>query len=114
MTFTEAVRSGLMKYAVFTGRASRSAYWYFALFNLLVSVIAQAIDGGIGIMLVSPIVSLGLLLPAIGLGVRRLHDIGEPGRLMVAAIPIVGWIYLLYLFTKPSGGPNEYDVPAAM
>lgn len=113
MTFTEAVRSGLTNYAVFTGRASRSAYWYFALFQILVGAIARAVDGGIGITLVSPLASLALLLPALGVGVRRLHDIGKSWKwMLLILIPILGWIYLIYLMIQPSDGPNAYGSPA--
>ncbi|TAJ19672.1 MAG: DUF805 domain-containing protein [Dehalococcoidia bacterium] len=113
MTFTEAVRSGLTNYAVFTGRASRSAYWYFVLFQILVSTIASAIDGGLGMQLVAPLASLGLLLPSLGVGVRRLHDIGKSWKwMLLILIPILGWIYLVYLMIQPSEGANAYGSPA--
>ncbi len=113
MTFTEAVRSGLTNYAVFTGRAGRSAYWYFVLFQILVSAIASAIDGGLGVQLVAPLASLGLLLPSLGLGVRRLHDIGKSWKwMLLILIPVLGWIYLVYLMIQPSDGPNAYGAPA--
>lgn len=113
MTFTEAVRSGLTNYAVFTGRASRSAYWYFVLFQILVSTIASAIDGGLGMQLVAPLASLGLLLPSLGVGVRRLHDIGKSWKwILLILIPVLGWIYLFYLMIQPSEGPNAYGSPA--
>lgn len=114
MTFTEAVRSGLMNYAVFNGRASRSAYWYFVLFEVLVSAVARAVDGGLGVMLVAPLVSLGLLLPVLGLGVRRLHDIGKSWKwILLVLIPVLGWIYLIYLYIQPSeAAANAYGAPA--
>ncbi len=114
MTFTEAARSGLMKYAVFTGRASRSEFWYFVLAAAIVGAIANVVDSALGVMLVAPLLSLGLLLPELGLGVRRLHDIGKSWKwILLGLIPVLGWIYLIYLYIQPSGGPNEFDAAAA-
>ena len=114
MTFTEAVRSGLTKYAVFTGRASRPEFWYFALFGILVSIVTNILDSAVGMMLFSPLESLGLLLPNLGVSVRRLHDIGKSWKwILLIFIPVLGWIYLIYLYIQPSGGPNEFDAAAA-
>lgn len=117
MMFTEAVRSGLTKYAVFTGRAGRPEFWYFALFGILVSIVTNILDSVVGMMLFSPLASLGLLLPNLGVSVRRLHDIGKSWKwILLIFIPVLGWIYLIYLYIlyiQPSGGPNEFDAAAA-
>ncbi|RLT38066.1 MAG: DUF805 domain-containing protein [Chloroflexi bacterium] len=114
MTFREAARSGLTKYAVFTGRAGRSEFWYFVLFGALVGVVANVVDNIVGMMLFSSLTNLALLLPNIGISVRRLHDIGKSWKwFLLIFIPILGWIYLIYLYIQPSGGPNEFDTPAA-
>ena len=114
MMFTEAVRSGLTKYAVFTGRAGRPEFWYFALFGILVSIVTNILDNVVGMMLFSPLASLGLLLPNLGVSVRRLHDIGKSWKwILLIFIPVLGWIYLIYLYIQPSGGPNEFDAAAA-
>ena len=114
MMFTEAVRSGLTKYAVFTGRAGRPEFWYFALFGILVSIVTNILDSAVGMMLFSPLASLGLLLPNLGVSVRRLHDIGKSWKwILLIFIPVLGWIYLIYLYIQPSGGPNEFDAAAA-
>ena len=60
----------------------------------------------------SGIVSLALLLPGLGLCVRRLHDVGKNGWfLLLALLPIIGWIILLIWYVKPSEPmPNQYGV----
>jgi uncharacterized membrane protein YhaH (DUF805 family) len=85
MGFGEAIATCFKKYAVFSGRAQRSEYWWFYLFTILISIPAAIIDGVIfgfenadsgpaGI-----IVSLALLLPSLSAMVRRMHDTGRSG-----------------------------------
>jgi uncharacterized membrane protein YhaH (DUF805 family) len=80
----------LTKYVDGKGRASRSEYWYFALFSFIVNI-ATAGVGGI------------FLLPAsITVGVRRLHDIGKSAWVLLwVFVPIVGSFLLLYYLVKP-------------
>jgi uncharacterized membrane protein YhaH (DUF805 family) len=92
----------LVKYAKFNGRASRSEYWWFELFNLLVLVIAvipmalvdhqreNSLWSAIGIA-VFGVALLALLLPNIAVGVRRLHDLGHSGWwYLTLIVPYVG------------------------
>jgi uncharacterized membrane protein YhaH (DUF805 family) len=116
MSFQDAVRTCLtQKYADFSGRARRSEYWWFFLFNALVGLVASVIDSilgtryGSGTGLVQTIVQLALLIPGIAVGARRLHDTGRSGWwLLIGLIPIVGWIVLLVFFVQDSQGENEY------
>ncbi len=93
MTFTQAVRSVLSKYATFSGRAPRSEYWWFYLFTILVSVATSIVDAVLGaafdneIGIVSTIASLALLLPSLAVTARRLHDTGRTGWWML--FPVV-------------------------
>lgn len=100
------VKSVITKnYVNFQGRATRAEFWYFFLFNFVVSFILGLL-GRAGSTL-SSIWSLAILLPQLGLGVRRLHDIGKNGWLMLLSlIPIVGWIILIVWWAK-EGDPNE-------
>ena len=117
MDFMTAVRTCLSKYVDFSGRARRSEYWYFALFNFLVGVVARILDAILGTGydasnggLINTLASLALLLPSIAVGVRRLHDTGRSGwwMLLVFAI-IIGWIILLVWFcTDSKPGANEH------
>jgi len=84
MSFTESIRSGLGQYATFSGRASRSEFWWFTLFMVLASIVAEIVDRGLlgfdgDFTPVGYAVSLGLLLPSLAVTVRRLHDIGRTG-----------------------------------
>jgi len=86
MSFGDAIRACFGKYAVFSGRARRSEYWYFVLFGLLVSMVtntADAIITGVSSSAVptpiSSIASLALMLPQLSANVRRLHDTNRSG-----------------------------------
>ena len=116
MSFQDAVRTVFSKYVDFSGRARRAEYWWFALFNVIVLAILSAIQaalfhspmGNVGIL--TGIYQLGTLLPSLGVGVRRLHDVGRSGWWwLIAFIPIVGLLVLLYwAVSKGTDGPNEY------
>lgn len=111
MNFQEAVKVCLtQKYVAFEGRATRPEFWWFFLFQLIVIVVASAIHG-----ILYYVAMLGLLLPAIGVGMRRLHDTGKSGWwMLLGLIPLVGLV-LLYFFAQPGNeGANAYgDAPKA-
>lgn len=112
MNFIDAVKTCLLeKYVNFNGRARRSEYWYFCLFQVIVvwSVMGICLAIG-GIEWIANILSLAFFLPALGVSVRRLHDVGKSGWwYLIAFVPLVGGIYLLYLSCKDSEyGENEY------
>ncbi|WP_341907464.1 DUF805 domain-containing protein [Polaromonas sp. YR568] len=105
MNFGQAISTCLSKYAGFTGRASRSEFWWFFLFQILVSI-AAAMLGDI----VSGLVNLALLLPALAVGTRRLHDIGRSGWWQLIALTVIGLLVLIYWWVQPTAdGSNEYD-----
>ena len=111
----------LKKYAVFKGRAGRKEYWYFVLFNFIIGFVLGFIEGLVGITTVmyfpvlGLIYTLAILLPGLGVTVRRLHDTGRSGWwLFISFIPLIGPIILL-IFTVDSSqeGPNQYGSPPA-
>lgn len=118
MNFQQAVVTALQQYAVFTGRASRSEYWYFVLFNFIVSMVLGAIGAGIAslagtaawISVLSWIWSLAMLVPSLAISVRRMHDIGKGGGwIFISLIPLVGAIWFIVLCCQPSeAGPNRF------
>ena len=110
MTFVEAIKDGFGKYVTFSGRSSRSAYWYWVLFAFIVAVVATIIDVAIGSRIVSLITTLALLLPGLAVGIRRLHDIGRSGWwLLISLIPLVGLLILMAFALKDGDpGPNAY------
>ena len=93
----------LQNYASFSGRARRSEYWYFFLFNLLIGIGLAVFGGLLGSELLSDIYSLAVLLPGIAVAVRRMHDVGKSG--WYALIPIYN---LVLACTEGDSGDNEY------
>ena len=116
MDFMTAVRTCLSKYVDFSGRARRSEYWYFALFNFLVGIVTSVLDAILGTGydnstggLVNTVGSLALLLPSLAVGVRRLHDTDRSGWwILIGLIPIIGWILLIVWFCTDSKDDNQY------
>ena len=108
--FMDAVRSCFSKYATFSGRATRPEYWYFVLFNWLVSVVLAVIDTQILGFDGSPlggIYSLAVLLPSIAVLVRRLHDADRTGWwALLYLVPVIGWIVLI-IFCCLRGTPGR-------
>jgi uncharacterized membrane protein YhaH (DUF805 family) len=128
MEFTEAVRSVYSKYATFSGRSCRSEYWWWALFSIIASIGIGALESALGLGQgsvmhggggmeasysggpLSIIWSLANLIPAIAVGVRRLHDTDRSGWwLLIGVIPLIGAIVLIVWFaTKGTTGPNRF------
>lgn len=116
-TFTEAVKGGFNNYVNFKGRATRSEYWWWVLFQIIVLaipytlLIGEAASGqaGIGTALYY-LIALALFLPSLGLSFRRLHDTNRSAWwLLISLIPLVGGIILLvWVILKGTDGPNKY------
>lgn len=113
MSFTEAIKSVFSKYVGFSGRARRAEYWYFVLFNVVVSLVLGFIDRnvfGADINILTSIWSIGVLLPSLAVTFRRLHDVGKSGwYYLFILIPLVGPILLIvWLATDSKPGDNQY------
>ena len=107
----------LKKYTVFTGRARRKEYWFFVLFNIIISVALAIVDyvtgtynSTMGMGLLGGLYTLAVLLPAIAVSIRRLHDTGRSGWwLLIALVPVVGGIVLLvFMVLDSQPGDNAY------
>ena len=106
----------LKKYAVFSGRARRKEFWYFVLFNFLISLGLGIVDGiinsitGASIGVLGLLYSLAVLVPSLAVGARRLQDTGRSGLwLLLGLIPIVGPIILIVFWIGDSEpGTNQY------
>lgn len=107
----------LKKYAVFEGRAGRKEYWFFILFNILISMALGYVDwltGNInpetGLGILSGIYALGVMIPGMAVSVRRLHDTGRSGWwLLITFVPVIGAIVFLYFMVLDSNPEtNEY------
>jgi uncharacterized membrane protein YhaH (DUF805 family) len=111
MSFTDAVRTCLTaKYATFSGRARRSEYWWFGLFEILALVVLSLIGLVIKFPYLGSLAMLAFLAPSLGVSVRRMHDIGKSGWwLLIGLVPFVGGIILLVFTVMDSKpGPNQY------
>jgi len=93
-------------YFDFEGVTARKPFWMFVLFNFLISLGLTIVLTIIHLRPLSSLYSLAVLLPGLGIAVRRMHDIGKSGWwVAVALIPILGWIYVIYLYCQPSSTP---------
>ena len=126
MQFLEAIETCVVKkYCDFSGRASRSEFWWFTLGTIIVSYVWQFImslligsavtfntDGTFhfeAIQLLGYIPSLALMLPSIAVTVRRLHDVGKSGWwYLLIFVCCIGGLYILFLNIQDSEGDNEY------
>jgi len=107
----------LKKYAVFQGRASRSEFWFFALFNFIAVILLAMLSGltgtfnpEYGIGLFDGLYTLAVFVPNLAVSVRRLHDTGRAGWwLLLLLIPLLGALALLVMFVLNSNpDDNEY------
>ncbi|KGE52937.1 DUF805 domain-containing protein [Xanthomonas axonopodis pv. vasculorum] len=115
----------LKRYADFNGRSRRKAYWTFALMQFLVlfvfgslfaiAAVAMGNENGPGalawlICAVMVIVCLALIVPAIAVTVRRLHDQDKSGWFsLISLVPYVGaFVLLVFMCIEGTPGPNQY------
>ena len=106
------------KYLLFDGRARRKEFWMFTLFNLIVSIVLNILAQilfkipAIGVLFgfIPLLYSLAILLPSVGLGIRRLHDTDRSGWwLLIGLIPIVGLIVLIvFAIQEGTKGDNQF------
>ena len=91
------------KYALFNGRARRAEYWYFTLFNVIISFVLGFLAGMIKMPWIASIYSIAVLIPGIAVAICRMHDVGKSGWFIL--IPIYN---LILAVTEGQRGPNEY------
>ncbi|CUH59687.1 DUF805 domain-containing protein [Thalassobacter stenotrophicus] len=105
MDFVTAVKTCLTKYADFQGRARRSEYWWFFLFNIGIGLVTALISDGLNVLW-----SLAMLLPSLAVGVRRLHDRDMRGWwILLVLVPFIGGLALLIILAlKGTDGPNRF------
>ncbi len=126
----------IRKYAVFSGRARRMEFWMFALFNFIFIIASMFIDKALGTTFklsagetvqsipygwVYLFYALAMLIPGLAVSVRRLHDTGKSGwMILVAFIPVIGffWLLILYVMEGNRGenrfGPDPKEVKEEM
>ena len=109
--------SAMKKYVDFSGRARRTEYWMFYLFNIIFAIVAIVLDNilgaaskDLGYGIFYGLFGLAIILPSWAVLVRRLHDVGKSGWWMfISLIPLIGSIWLFVLtVTDSQPGNNEY------
>ena len=117
MDFPNAVKTVFKKYATFSGRASRSEYWYFVLFVFLTVLVLGVIDNAIfpptpghKAQILTAIFQILILVPGLAVGARRLHDTDRSGWWqLLNIVPVIGFIVLIVWFaTKGQVDVNRY------
>ncbi|MFD1122514.1 DUF805 domain-containing protein [Methylophilus flavus] len=89
----------LKNYAVFKGRARRKEYWIFLLINFLIGIALGIIFAIMGaseesLSLVTNVYMIAILLPSIGVAIRRMHDTGRSGYWLL--LPVVNYVFLCF------------------
>ena len=117
MDMQKSIKTCFSKYANFNGRASRSEYWWFQLFYLIVAFVAvifdsMYIDNSQTMGPLELVTTLALLLPALAVTARRLHDVGRSGWWMLIFITVIGMIPLLiWYISVGTRSKNKYGPP---
>ena len=118
MNFQTSIKTCFNKFAVFSGRASRSEFWFFVLFGCLGGIITVIID----VMIlgypyeengpINLIFSVALIIPSISVAARRLHDINKSGWWQLLWITIIGGILLIiWHATEGENKKNKFGSP---
>ena len=118
MDIQQSIKTCLTKFATFDGRASRSEYWWFQLFYVIVVIIAVILDGVLvggnleaagALEIVSQLI---LILPSLAVTARRLHDVDRSGWWMLVGITIIGLIPLfIWWVSVGTKSKNKYGPP---
>ena len=117
MDMQKSIKTCFSKYANFNGRASRSENWWFQLFYLIVAFVAvifdaMYIDNSQTMGPLELVTTLALLLPALAVTARRLHDVGRSGWWMLIFITVIGMIPLLiWYISVGTRSKNKYGPP---
>ena len=116
MNSFEYFKKCFRQYADFKGRARRAEYWYFVLYTWLISIAVSLVDmltlgvGEDGMGLLGAIFSLVIFIPSLAASVRRIHDTGRSGWvLLLSFIPVIGWILVIvYSCQDSQPGSNKW------
>ncbi len=101
-----AISTCLSKYATFSGRATRSEYWFFYLFYAIMYIVGSVVASVVGTAGIMYLFILPFWIPLLAAGIRRMHDVGRSGWFIL--IPI----YNLVLLCSSSTGDNSYGTRA--
>jgi uncharacterized membrane protein YhaH (DUF805 family) len=103
MTMGSAIIANLQKYSNFSGVSSRSEFWWFQLFLILVVTAAGALWPPLAVLW-----SMAMVVPYFASWVRRLRDAGLPwGLIFISLVPVVGTIVMIVLWIQPTKAPTS-------
>jgi uncharacterized membrane protein YhaH (DUF805 family) len=108
LTFGESIQICFSKYADFKGRASKSEFWWWALFNFIASLALGIVSDKLSLAF-----TVATLLPYVAVTTRRLHDTDKGGwAQLIGLIPIIGWVVIIvWLCRDGDPGPNRFGAP---
>ncbi|MCX7566558.1 DUF805 domain-containing protein [Sulfitobacter sp. F26169L] len=115
-TFVGALKDGFARYVDFKTRSTRSQFWWWTLWSIIISMVSTAVDFSIGAGDSGPVgllTSLAMFIPSIAVACRRLHDIGRTGWWqLLMFIPLIGWIVLIVFYcTRTQEEANQWGMP---
>ena len=116
MSFFDAVASAFLKYFDFSGRSSRSEFWWFYLFATICGFVGSVWDASMGDTsgngMMYWIAILATLCPSIAAGARRLHDINKSGWWQLIVFTLIGLIPLvIWMATEGTKKKNKHGQP---
>lgn len=108
--FITAYKTAFTRYVDFSGRTSVGGFWRFVAVNFVVVVVLGVLANVSSVFLILYFAyALAVLLPGLAIAIRRLHDSGKSGwMILLGLIPIVGFILLIVFYVQPSDSPNDY------
>ena len=109
MNFLESIQTCYKKFFDFSGRASKSEYWWFQLYNAIIYVLTFVFQGDL--VLLFSILIIVNLIPMYAVGVRRIHDSDKSGWfVLISLIPLIGLYIFVLLLQDGSKGKNRFGV----
>ena len=107
MNFIESIQTCYKKFFDFSGRASKSEYWWFQLYNAIIYLLAFVFQGDLALLF--SLLMIANLIPIWAAAVRRVHDSDKSGwMVLISVIPIIGLYVIVLLIQDGSKGKNRF------
>ena len=107
MNFVESIQTCYKKFFDFSGRASKSEYWWFQLYNAIIYVLTFVFQGDLTLLF--SILIIANIIPIWAAAVRRVHDSDKSGwMVLISVIPIIGLYVIVLLIQDGSKGKNRF------
>ena len=107
MNFIESIKICYKKFFDFSGRASKSEYWWFQLYGIIIYGLMFVFQGDLALLF--SILAIANTIPLWSAAVRRLHDTDKSGWfVLISFIPIIGLFIIFLLIADGSKGKNKF------